>query len=108
MQSGTTGINALRVYNPIKQSWDQDPEGIFIRRWVPELAHIPSAQIHTPWDFSEQSKDRGGYPDPIVEEKSARRQALEILFGVRKSSSHRAKSAQILKRHGSKAPAQNA
>jgi deoxyribodipyrimidine photo-lyase len=48
MQSGTTGINTLRIYNPVKQSQDHDPEGAFIRRWVPELADVPTDWIHSP------------------------------------------------------------
>ena len=49
MQSGTTGINVNRMYNPIKQSRDQDPDGSFIRRWVPELAGYSKDWIHEPW-----------------------------------------------------------
>ena len=46
MQSGTTGINTVRMYNPIKQGIDQDPNATFIRKWVPELDHLSTAEIH--------------------------------------------------------------
>ncbi len=36
-RSGTTGINTIRIYNPVKQGLDQDPQQVFIRRWIPEL-----------------------------------------------------------------------
>ncbi|MBT4909982.1 MAG: deoxyribodipyrimidine photolyase, partial [Alphaproteobacteria bacterium] len=49
MQSGTTGINAIRIYNPIKQGVDHDPEGIFIKKWLPELSKVPKENIHMPW-----------------------------------------------------------
>ena len=52
MQSGVTGINTLRIYNPIKQSYDQDPKGEFIKKWVPELDNVPEAWIHEPWKMS--------------------------------------------------------
>jgi deoxyribodipyrimidine photo-lyase len=49
MQSGQTGINTPRIYNPAKQGLDQDPGGHFTRRWVPELAHVPLPLLQTPW-----------------------------------------------------------
>ena len=49
MQSGTTGINTMRVYNPVKQGYDQDAAGSFVRRFVPELAAVPGAFVHEPW-----------------------------------------------------------
>ncbi|KAL9180353.1 hypothetical protein ACHAXT_008323 [Thalassiosira profunda] len=48
MQAGTTGINAMRVYNVTKQGRDQDPGGVFIRKYVPELANVPTEHIHEP------------------------------------------------------------
>ena len=72
MQAGTTGINTVRIYNPIKQSKDHDPEGSFIKKWVPELAPVPVAFIHEPWeitvfDVSEDVFQLGvDYPYPIV------------------------------------------
>ena len=44
MQSGTSGINTVRIYNPIKQGLDHDPEGRFIRQWLPELRDVPSLE----------------------------------------------------------------
>ena len=46
MQAGTTGINAMRVYNVTKQGRDQDPSGTFIKRYVPELAPVPVKYVH--------------------------------------------------------------
>ena len=68
MQSGVTGINAVRMYNPIKQSIDQDPEGKFIRRYVPELADVPTPFIHEPWRMPQPPHN---YPKQIVNPETA-------------------------------------
>lgn len=52
MQSGTTGRHTVRIYNPLKQSLEQDPSGSFIRKWVPELQNVPNELIHEPWKLS--------------------------------------------------------
>jgi len=49
MQAGTTGINTMRVYSVTKQAKDQDKDGIFIRRYIPELRKVPNKYIHEPW-----------------------------------------------------------
>ena len=53
MQAGTTGINTIRMYNPIKQSMDHDPDGLFIKKWVKELEDVPKEFIHEPWKMTE-------------------------------------------------------
>jgi len=76
MQSGVTGINTTRIYNPIKQSQDQDPKGQFIRQWVPELRNVSDMWIHEPWKMSSALQQRAScligedYPAPIVENAS--------------------------------------
>ena len=45
MQSGVTGINSIRIYNPVKQQLDHDPNGTFIKRWLPELENIPEQPL---------------------------------------------------------------
>ncbi|MCC5984461.1 MAG: deoxyribodipyrimidine photo-lyase [Rhodobacteraceae bacterium] len=68
MQAGTTGINTMRVYNPVKQGLDQDPDGRFIRRWVPELAPVPDAFVHQPWIWPGAGRLAGQrYPAPVVD-----------------------------------------
>jgi deoxyribodipyrimidine photo-lyase len=100
MQSGTTGINAIRIYNPIKQGIDHDPEGIFIRYWIPELQEMDQTFIHMPWYASSQMN---GYPTPIVDEKKARKSAAEKLYDRRKNSITFKETAQkILSKHGSR------
>lgn len=99
MQSGTTGINALRIYNPIKQSQDQDPDGIFIRQYCPELRDLPSHMIHTAWLLPDRCP---GYPLPIIDEKQARRKAATIMHELRKAQNHRQKASEIVEKHGSR------
>lgn len=99
MQSGTTGINTMRIYNPLKQSQDQDANGVFLRRWVPEIAHLPTHLIHTPW----AAPDKGAYPDPIIDERRARKIAADRLYGLRRSAPHRAIARQVVSKHASRA-----
>ena len=100
MQSGTTGINALRIYNPIKQGIDHDPEGIFIRRWIPELQEMDQEFIHMPWQATSQLN---GYPMPIINEKSARKSAADKLYGLRKNNTiHKETAQKIVSKHGSR------
>ncbi len=68
MQSGVTGINAVRMYNPIKQSYDHDPLGKFIRRYVPELKSVPDSFIHEPWRMESPPAE---YCAPIVDHNVA-------------------------------------
>jgi deoxyribodipyrimidine photo-lyase len=108
MQSGTTGINTLRIYNPVKQSRDQDPDGRFIRRWVPELANVPTDWIHTPWLMPADQQARTGcrigrdYPAPVVDHEAAAREARRRLQGVRRSADARAEGRGIMLTHGSR------
>ncbi|MEE3003176.1 MAG: deoxyribodipyrimidine photo-lyase [Pseudomonadota bacterium] len=99
MQSGTTGINSIRIYNPIKQGVDNDPNGVFIREWIPELRDVPDEFIHTPWLYTASPLN---YPAPIVDEKLARQEAAAKIYSVRKKISHKVEAGKIAKKHGSR------
>ena len=106
MQSGLTGINALRIYNPVLQSHKLDPEGVFIRRWVPELAGIPTEWIHSPWGLSRSQLARLGadaYPSPVTDHEAAARRARAHLKDWRSRHVRRQMTEQVLERHGSRA-----
>ncbi|MBS7807384.1 FAD-binding domain-containing protein [Variovorax sp. PCZ-1] len=102
MQSGVTGINTVRIYNPVKQSQDQDPAGHFIRRWVPELRGVEAAFIHEPWACFNPPPD---YPAPIVELQSATREAKEKIYDWKNRPGIRETAAKVYDKHGSRNPA---
>ena len=99
MQSGTTGINSIRIYNPTKQGVDHDPKGDFIRKWIPELRATSNELIHNP--ATEHSKLHD-YPCPIVDEKSARKTAAGKIFNLRQASLHKEQAKKIFIKHGSR------
>jgi deoxyribodipyrimidine photo-lyase len=83
MQSGTTGINTLRIYSPSKQARDQDPDGVYQRLWLPE------------WGTA-------AYPQPIVDDKVAVKAAKDKLYGLRKTTGARSEAQAIQQKHGSR------
>ena len=83
MQSGTTGINTLRIYSPAKQARDHDPQGDYVRRWVPE--------INTP-----------AYAQPVVDERVALAEAKQRLYGLRQAEDVRAEAQTLQNKHGSR------
>ncbi|NOH95981.1 deoxyribodipyrimidine photo-lyase [Vibrio sp. 99-70-13A1] len=77
--AASTGCDAqpyFRIFNPITQSERFDPKGIFIRRYLPELADLPDKDIHFPHDYLKKHPDQDQYWAPIVEHKQARLRAL--------------------------------
>ncbi len=80
--TGTDAQPYFRIFNPISQSQKFDPDGEFIRYWIPELHDVPDKFIHTPWEMERSSVD---YPAPIVDHKMARQRALDA-YGATKEA----------------------
>ncbi len=105
MQTGVTGINTVRIYNPVKQSYDHDPAGVFINKWVPELPACPPAFLHEPWKMTAMEQEMYGfhlgvdYPEPIIEVEQAHRAAREQIWAHRKLPEVKKEGERILKRH---------
>jgi len=108
MQSGTTAINTIRIYNPIKQGYDHDPEGIFIRTWVKELQCLSSKFIHEPWKINlfrqnDPSFVLGkNYPLPIIDPIISAKTARAKLKDIRNKPGFFNIANKILEKHGSK------
>jgi deoxyribodipyrimidine photo-lyase len=74
--TGTDAAPYFRIFNAVLQSRKFDPHGDFIRKWLPELAHIPTNAIHAPWEKNIQIP---GYPPfPIVDHATARQITLQV------------------------------
>ena len=100
MQSGTTGINTIRIYNPVKQGLDQDPTGAFTRTWLPELADVPDALLQEPWRWDGASRLR--YPAPVVDVKAAAALARDRVWAVRQGDGFRAQASRVVRKHASR------
>ncbi|MEM9883713.1 MAG: FAD-binding domain-containing protein [Planctomycetota bacterium] len=108
MQSGVTGINTVRIYSPIKQAKDQDPAGVFIRRWVPELAPLPDEHLAEPHRVPPLLQRSLGvvvgehYPPPIVDHPTAYREAKEKTYRRKGQRRTREASQRVYAKHGSR------
>ena len=105
MQAGTTGINTIRIYNPVKQSQEQDPEGLFIKKWLPQLQNLPSAFIHEPHKMGLLDQDSFSvkigkdYPQPIVDISKAGKEARQNSWGHRSNELVKQENKRILITH---------
>jgi deoxyribodipyrimidine photo-lyase len=80
---GADAAPYFRVFNPVLQGEKFDPDGEYVRHWVPELAHLPNDAIHRPWAAAVPA---GTYPRPVVEHGAARDRALAAFQTIKKSA----------------------
>jgi len=105
MQSGTTSINTNRIYNPIKQCKDHDPQGEFIKKWIPELKDISVNFIHEPWllsRFNQEEYEQINYIRPIIEIANSTKTAKKKIQEITKKDGYWDISKEIYLKHGSR------
>lgn len=108
MQAGTTGINTVRLYNPVKNSQEHDPEGVFIKKWIPELRDVPLAHIHEPWKMTAMEQTfcnvilGDTYPEPLVNLQKSAKIARDKIWGHKKHPAVQQEKNRILQTHVNK------
>jgi deoxyribodipyrimidine photo-lyase len=87
--SGADAAPYFRIFNPVTQGEKFDKDGRYVRRWVPELAELPDKYLHKPWEAPEEVLENAGvtlgtgYPEPIVDHRSARQGALDAYEAIK-------------------------
>ena len=105
MQAGLMGVNTVRIYNVSKQAKDHDPNGQFIKKWVPELKKLDTPFAHQPYLMTEMEQQLYNfklgkdYPKPIVNLESTRKKAGNTLWKLRKDKTVLEESKRILRKH---------
>jgi deoxyribodipyrimidine photo-lyase len=99
-----TGINTIRIYNPVKQSRDQDPDGMFIRRWVPELRGVAGDAVHEPWLLGGTQLRPAGYPEPVVDLLATTERAKELIHDRKAEVATQREARAVYDKHGSRHP----
>ena len=101
MQASVTGINTIRIYNPIKQSKEQDEDGSFKQLWCPELRSLTKDELHEPWLVSNGSNSVEvlAYPKPMIDLAAAAKRARERLWSYRKREAVTERIPAILAKH---------
>jgi len=108
MQSGVTGINNVRIYSPVKQSWDQDPKGEFIKEYCPELKGLDPQHIHEPQKTPPLLAKMMGfelgesYPQPIVNAQESYNRAKTLIFERRATLLAQQEAGRVYQKHGSR------
>ena len=107
-QSGVTGLGPVRVCDPVQLGEDYDPDGAFIREWLPELANVPAPLIHRPWTMTQgEQSDLGctigqDYPAPIVDHEAAAQQGRALVEAVVNSDAFAADQKRVIEKHAAR------
>jgi deoxyribodipyrimidine photo-lyase len=110
MQSGTTGINTTRVYNPVKQAQDHDPHGVFVRRWLPYMQDVPDTWLFEPsrmptnlqTNLPTHASSAFQIPQPLVDLALATRTSKQLLHARRGNSDVKAGKKAVVEKHASR------
>jgi deoxyribodipyrimidine photo-lyase len=108
MQAGVTGINTIRIYSPKKQFLDQDPDGDFVKKYIPELRGLSVADLAEPHmmppllQLEAGFKPGSSYPHPIVDPEASYQKARDRIFSWKDRPEVKVEAKRVQKKHGSR------